>query len=311
VLTAGDRMTRKGGIFRVVRCQHCQLAFTSPRPAQQSMGLFYPDDYHSYAGHEPGMRPRRLTRRRLEHAVLRRNFGYPAQPTDAKTAVMAAIGKARIRGSRHREFWIPFRQPGRMLDFGCGAGDFMKRMREFGWNVEGIDVSAAMADRLRDSAGFHVHLGTLPHPDIHPESFDAITMWHSLEHVHSPRSVLKAAQEALRRGGILALSVPNFASWSRRHFHHHWIELDLPRHLTHFEPATLQAMVEAEGFRVLSLNQIGRGSCVRGSARVASEAGFGSWWLRSLRQSWPSRATARWTERTGQADVIRLVAEKA
>jgi SAM-dependent methyltransferase len=247
----------------------------------------------------------------LEHAVLRHDFGYPVEPMDAKTAVLAAIGKAMVRSSRHREFWIPYRQPGRMLDFGCGAGDFMKRMREYGWNVEGIDISAAVANRLRDSAGFRVHIGTLPHPGIRPESFDAIAMWHSLEHVHRPRAVLKAAQEALRRGGILAVSVPNFASWSRRHFHRHWFELELPRHLTHFEPATLKAMVEAEGFRVLSLEQIGRGSCVRRSARIASEAGSGSWWLRSLRRSWPGRATARWTERTGQADVIRLVAEKA
>jgi 2-polyprenyl-3-methyl-5-hydroxy-6-metoxy-1,4-benzoquinol methylase len=275
------------------------------------MGLFYPDEYTPYSRHEPGARPRPLLRRRFEHAVLQRDFGYPARSNDKMTSVYAAIGKAVIHGARQREYWIPYRQPGRLLDFGCGAGDFMKRMREFGWTVEGIDFSPEVADRLRAGAGFRVHVGTLPHPDIRPESFDAVAMWHALEHVHDPRTVLKAVNQALRSGGVLALSVPNFASWSRQHFQHHWYALELPRHLTHFEPATLRAMIEAEGFRVLSLQQLGRGSCLRKSARLASEAGFRRWWLRSLRRSWPSRATAHWTERTGQADVIRLIAEKS
>jgi hypothetical protein len=87
--------------------------------------------------------------------------------------------------------------------------------------------------------------------------------------------------------------------------------LALPRHLTQFEPATLEALVKAEGFRVLSLQQMGRGSCLRKSARQAAEAGFGPRWLRTFRRNWTSRAAAFLTERTGQADVIRLIAEKS
>ena len=187
VLSAGDGLTGIGGTFRVVRCLDCQLSFTNPRPVPRSMGVFYPDDYAPYAGHEPETRPRNVARRRFEHAVLQRDFGYPAHPNDRMTSLYAAIGRATIRGVRRREFWIPYRQPGRLLDFGCGAGDFMKRMREFGWLVEGIDVSRAVANRLGVGAGIRVHIGTLPHPNVRPESFEAVTMWHSLEHVHSPR----------------------------------------------------------------------------------------------------------------------------
>jgi 2-polyprenyl-3-methyl-5-hydroxy-6-metoxy-1,4-benzoquinol methylase len=311
VLSAGDGLTGIGGTFCVVRCVDCQLAFTNPRPVPRSMGVFYPDDYAPYAGHEPETRPHNVARRRFEHAVLQRDFGYPAGSNDRMTSLYAAIGKATIRGVRRREFWIPYRQPGRLLDFGCGAGDFMKRMREYGWQVEGIDVSTAVANRLGVGPGIQVHIGTLPHPNVQPESFDAVTMWHSLEHVHNPRAVLKAANTVLRGGGILAVSVPNFGSWSRRHFQQHWFELALPRHLTQFEPATLEALVKAEGFRVLSLQQMGRGSCLRKSARQAAEAGFGPRWLRTFRRNWTSRAAAFLTERTGQADVIRLIAEKS
>jgi 2-polyprenyl-3-methyl-5-hydroxy-6-metoxy-1,4-benzoquinol methylase len=197
-----------------------------------------------------------------------------------------------------------------MLDFGCGAGDFMKRMREHGWSVEGIDVSPAVAHRLRESAGIHVHVGTLPHPDIRPESFDAIAMWDSLEHVHSPREVLHAARDALSTNGLLVVGVPNFASWSRQHFQHNWFGLELPRHLTHFTPETLSAMAEAERFRVLSIGQVDHSSSVRKSAHRAAQSGSGSWWLRSLRWNRLSRPVAQWAQRIGQADAIRMIAEK-
>jgi 2-polyprenyl-3-methyl-5-hydroxy-6-metoxy-1,4-benzoquinol methylase len=310
VVVSGDHLTRIGGNFRVVQCRCCQLAFTNPRPTERSIGLFYPESYGPYSGHEPGMRVGRSLRRRLEHAVLRRRFGYPSQPTGPVTAVMGALGNAMIRTTRQRESWIPFRQPGRMLDFGCGAGGFMKRMREHGWNVEGIDVSHEVAHQLRESAGFQVHVGTLPHPDIRPESFDAIAMWHSLEHVHSPRGVLQAARDALRTNGLLVVGVPNFASWTRQHFQHNWFGLELPRHLTHFTPATLSTMAEAEGFRVLSIVQVGHSSSVRKSAHRAAQSGSGSWWQRSLQWNRLSRPVAQWAQRIGQADAFRMIAEK-
>jgi 2-polyprenyl-3-methyl-5-hydroxy-6-metoxy-1,4-benzoquinol methylase len=310
LVASGDHLTRIGGKFQVVKCRRCQLAYTNPRPAEQSIGLFYPDGYSPYSGHEPDPRAKRTLRRRLEHAVLRTDFGYPPKPTGLITAAMALSARAIIRRTRPRDSWIPFRPPGRMLDFGCGAGDFMKRMRSHGWTVEGMDFSPTVAQMLSQSAGFRVHIGTLPHADIKPESFDAITMWHSLEHVHSPRGVLQSASQVLRAGGLLVVGVPNLASWSFRRFGQNWYALELPRHLTHFTPETLSAMVETEGFKVQSLSQVGRESCVRKSARRASQSGGDLRWLRALQFPQFSRLVAQWTERSGQADCIRMIAEK-
>jgi 2-polyprenyl-3-methyl-5-hydroxy-6-metoxy-1,4-benzoquinol methylase len=153
-------------------------------------------------------------------------------------------------------------------------------------------------------------LGTLPHPDVPAASFDAITMWHSLEHVPSPQKVLRGASDALRTGGILAVSVPNFASWSFRQFQQHWFGLALPRHLTHFTPPTLCRMVEAAGFRVLSIDQVGRDGWIRKSARQAAQDGEETGRVRLLRWKWLAAPAARWTELTGQADSLRLIAEK-
>jgi SAM-dependent methyltransferase len=155
-----------------------------------------------------------------------------------------------------------------------------------------------------------VHAGSLPHPDIHSESFDAIVMWDSLEHVHRPGCVLQGAHDSLRSGGLLVIGVPNFASWSRQHFRENWYGLELPRHLTHFTPTTLTAMVEARGFRVLSISQIEHGSTVSKSARRAIQNGSRSVWAQSLRWSAVSRPVARLARQIGHGESLRLIAEK-
>ena len=168
-----------------------------------------------------------------------------------------------------------------------------------------LPVAEALARR-----GFRAHLGSLPHPDIPAASFDAVTMWHSLEHVPRPLDVLRAAASALRPGGILVVGVPNFASWSSRHFHQDWFGLALPRHLTHFTPATLGQMVESAGFQVASIDQTPRDGWIRKSARRALKRRDNPGTARLLRRRWLAMPVARWTEFTGQADSIRLIAEK-
>ena len=109
-----------------------------------------------------------------------------------------------------------------------------RRMAELGWRVSGLDVSPLVAQSIRDELGLEIHLGTLPHPDLSPGSFDVVTMWQSLEHVHEPLAVLRAAYELLSPGGRIVVAVPNYESFAAKWFGEHWFGLDLPRHLTHF-----------------------------------------------------------------------------
>jgi SAM-dependent methyltransferase len=310
VLVAADRLTHLGGTFRIVRCRDCQTAFTNPRPTAASLEQFYPADYSPHFEKEPGEQANGRRRRRLERALLRQYYGYPPQPSDTLTALAALAGRIVIRRTRARERWVPFRAPGRLLDFGCGAGEFVTHMRAYGWNAEGLDFSPRMVDVLRQKGEFRAHLGTMPHPDIPPGSLDAITMWHSLEHVPFPQNVLRAAADALRRRGVLGITVPNFDSWSRRRFEGDWFGLALPRHFTHFTPSTLRHMVEAAGFRVLLLEQVGRDGWIRKSARALAVNERPASRLTALRSKTLAALVARWTELTGQADTFRLVAEK-
>ena len=104
----------------------------------------------------------------------------------------------------------------RILDYGCGSGWFAHRMRERGWQVTGMDMSAHAVEKARNHFGLHVIHGTLPHGDVKPESFDVVTLGAVLEHLHWPHKVIGAAAQALVPGGYLVLSVPNMASWGFR-----------------------------------------------------------------------------------------------
>src|SRR5262249_34256030 len=134
---------------------------------------------------------------------------------------------------------LPWHGNGRLLDFGCGGGSFLERMHKQGWSRVGLDTSEAAVRSIRSELGLAAPVGTLPHPELAPESFDVITMWHALEHVHAPLDVLREAHRLLAPGGRLLVAVPNIASWPFRWFGRDWFGLDLPRHLTHFEPETL------------------------------------------------------------------------
>lgn len=297
--------------LRVVRCRHCDLVYTNPRPTPETIGRFYPNDYSCYELREAASRRwKARLRARAQRLVLRADFGYPPQPTDKLERLGARLGRAWLRGGQRRSEWIPYRGEGKLLDFGCGAGAFLQRMREAGWRVEGLDMSAVAAHTVMRGRDIKVHVGTLPHRDLTAESFDCITMWQALEHVHEPRLTVREAGRLLRPRGLLLIAVPNLASWSFEHFGRSWFGLDVPRHLTHFTPTTLNALLAAEGFRVLKLTHIGTDGWLRQSARRLSAGGSGSIALRACRWKPLAQAVAGWTERIGRADDIIMLAER-
>jgi SAM-dependent methyltransferase len=170
----------------------------------------------------------------------------------------------------------------RLLDFGCGAGDFLVRMQAIGWNAVGLDASLSAVTCTRER-GLVAHAGSLPHPHWTGPSFEAITMWQSVEHVHHPLEVMRAARGLLTPSGVLVVAVPNFDSLSRHWFGAAWHGLDLPRHLTHFTPATLRAMLERAGFAHVEIRQERRSSWIRHSAtgglwRTRLGSGLAGWW---------------------------------
>jgi SAM-dependent methyltransferase len=183
-------------------------------------------------------------------------------------------------------------------------------MHQQGWQVAGIDISPTAVQRITRELRLPALVGTLPHPDLRPRSFDVITMWHSLEHVHEPLGVLREAYRLLTPAGRLIIAVPNIDSLAFRWFGSAWYGLDLPRHLTHFAPWTLQLMLERVGFRVGPIRMVRHSDWLRCSARLACRTPRGPHWHRWLTTKLASRLGTWYSFLTNQCDCVMVTAEK-
>jgi 2-polyprenyl-3-methyl-5-hydroxy-6-metoxy-1,4-benzoquinol methylase len=283
VLEAPDDAPGGTGLwFAVVQCLDCGLCYTNPRPSPASIGQFYPSAYVPHL--TPGARgPRRPWRFRLP---------------------------SPWHGPRRDRRTLAWHGEGRLLDFGCGGGSFLERMHRQGWQVTGVDASAAAVGRVRDDLGLRALHGSLPHPELRPQSFDVITMWHSLEHVHRPMAVLEEAYRLLAPGGRLLVAVPNIDSLPFRWFGSAWYALDLPRHLTHFAPWTLHLMLENVGFAVGPIRMVRHSEWLRGSARRSALRGATTRWHRLLGLKSASRLATWYSYFTSQCDCMIVTAQR-
>jgi SAM-dependent methyltransferase len=137
-------------------------------------------------------------------------------------------------------------RPGRLLDVGCGDGELDGLLIESGWSVVGVEPSAA-ACRLARERGVDAREGTLGTVELEPLGFDAVLFNHSLEHFDHPGAALSRAACALRPGGVMLISAPNFDCRARRRFGADWFHLDLPRHRVHFGERSLAIALQGVG----------------------------------------------------------------
>ncbi len=153
----------------------------------------------------------------------------------------------RQRAEFVRKVTPPDRTSPRLLDYGCGAGAFARFMAQSGYEVVGLEPFSLGAPTTEDN----LTLIRKPLEKARAElgSFDVITLWHVLEHVHKPVELLRHLADHLAEGGVFVISVPNFDSVQSRFFKGAWFHLDPPRHLVHFEPDTLASTLERAGLR--------------------------------------------------------------
>lgn len=273
----------RGRKFLVVRCRQCGLSYTNPRPGPESIGQFYPTDY------KPHRRPRKLAQANPRGRFWERLLGRPCH---------------------ERRGLLPWDGVGRLLDFGCGGGSFLKRMADQGWDVTGLDAAVGAVQNVQDQLGLRAVVGSLPHTDLRPGSFEIVTMWHSIEHVHEPLEILREAYRLLIPGGKLIIACPNIESWAFRRFGTDWFGLDVPRHLTHFTRDSLTAMLLTAGMRVESLRTIRHSDWVRSSAKLAVRSPRAH--FRDQLLTWkPMAKLAAWlVYAMGRSDCLIAVAER-
>jgi SAM-dependent methyltransferase len=214
---AGDYIT--GERFQVAQCSGCGLTVTTPAPEPAAVGAYYPPKYYG----KPGAR----------------RFPFPVEQMQRLLYRHRALMVERLADGRR----------GRVLDIGCGPGSLLDAFRRRGWDVEGTELSDAAAMRAR-SIGIPVHVGDLQSWPWRDGRFDAVVLWHVLEHCRDPTAVLGRVARVLRPGGVAMVAVPNFGSVEAIVTRDGWFHLDVPRHLVHFTPDALHRMLANAGLVV-------------------------------------------------------------
>jgi len=142
---------------------------------------------------------------------------------------------------------MPFVKPaGKLLDIGCGSGDFLSFMDKKNFNVFGVENNkTALEICAKKKLKVYNSLEALPE-----KSFDIVSLWHVLEHLPQPEEVIANIHDLLTSNGVLVLAAPNFSSHDRLHYQHNWAALDVPRHRWHFTPEGLEQMLLTAGFKL-------------------------------------------------------------
>jgi 2-polyprenyl-3-methyl-5-hydroxy-6-metoxy-1,4-benzoquinol methylase len=168
-------------------------------------------------------------------------------------SVYHAVRKFMLRRKRNLVEKVTGIRNGHILDVGTGTGFFLNEMKEYGWQVTGTEKSSD----ARDFAKNEFNLDNLSSENLFTlknSSFDAITLWHVLEHIHLLNENMETFNRLLKTDGKLIIAVPNHDSSDAKHYKEFWAAFDVPRHIWHFAPKQMKQLGEKYGFKLTSLH---------------------------------------------------------
>lgn len=217
-ISANDH-TVSGESFVIMACNDCTHLFTQDIPSAKDIGKYYAsEDYISHSDTQEGLV------NKLYHTVRKRTLNAK------KILVQNATGK----------------RSGQIADIGCGTGAFLNTMKHAGWNITGIEPD----ETARAKAASLYGIDPLPADEFYKlpaEKFDAITLWHVLEHVHELHAYITQLKNMLSARGKLFIAVPNYTSYDAKHYGAFWAAYDVPRHLYHFSPQSMRRLLQEHG----------------------------------------------------------------
>jgi 2-polyprenyl-3-methyl-5-hydroxy-6-metoxy-1,4-benzoquinol methylase len=209
--------------FDIYECPRCGFRFTKNPPAGEKMGRYYQsEDYISHSNTREGIV------NSLYHAVRNHTLATKYHLLKKETGL----------------------SNGDHLDIGAGTGAFVQYMNTHGWKSVGIEPD----EKARERALAHHDTQLLPaaaFEGFEPESFDAISLWHVLEHVHDLYPYMERIKTILKPKASVFIAVPNFTSYDATKYGADWAAYDVPRHLYHFSPESMRWLLKAAGFRLI------------------------------------------------------------
>ena len=219
-----DRLHGFEGRFQYVLCKNCGLVYMNPQIVPECISRFYPDDY------APHQAPAAVSRQQDAGAV-------PVPKPELTKMILDTLNSQS-----------------RVLDIGCGNGEFLDRVRQFcHCRVNGVDTSGNAVLCAKKQYGLDVFQGEILAVPFEEKSFNLITAWSCVEHMNNPAQAVKKMFALCKPGGYLFIKTPNYDSFAAKLFKDKWYHLDCPRHLYIFSPSTITALLEKCGFEVVNV----------------------------------------------------------
>lgn len=212
--------------FHICECLNCGLLYTMPRPDKEHIGDYYKsEEYYSHQENTKGFIPK------LYERVKKTNLKHKYQLATKGLGV------------------------GKMLEIGCGVGDFLHTTEEHGWDCMGVEPSeeakAIAANRTKAKI-----ISSEEMESLKDGSFDLITMWHVLEHVDDLSWELSQLQRLVKSNGRIVIAVPNYKSYDGQYYKELWAAYDVPRHLNHFNRTTLTKIFKTKGLELVKMDKL-------------------------------------------------------
>ena len=221
VLSAKDN-TVSGEEFEIWECKNCTQRFTQNVPGKEDIGKYYQsENYISHSDTSKGFI------NNLYHKVRKRTL------IQKRKLIENFTGKTN----------------GNILDVGAGTGAFLNTMKNANWNCTGIEPDKNAREKAKELYGLDLKEASdfYSFPD---QTFDAITLWHVLEHVHDLHEYINQLKKLLKPEGKLFIAVPNYTSPDEKIYNEYWAAYDVPRHLYHFSPESMKKILNSYGFNI-------------------------------------------------------------
>jgi SAM-dependent methyltransferase len=211
--------------WQVIRCRACGFGWTEPLLSENELYVYYPETYLGEID------------RRIDEFL-------------DGTLQQSRSWRGEVEKARLVRRYLP---AGRILDVGCGDGKFLWALPPDRYERTGLERSAETVDLVcRRVPHIRLIAGNVCSGDLVTGGYDAITLWHVLEHLPEPALVLRRIEELLRPGGWLFVSLPGFDSLQARLFRRFWYGFDdVPRHVHHFSRMSLDRLLTGAGFRIV------------------------------------------------------------
>ena len=213
--------------FEIIECDECKLLFTNPGPTPDRIGDYYKSENY-------------LSHNEEKKGIFAEIYNY-VKKINIKNKYKIAVGNL------HSEI--------RILDIGCGVGDFLLYAKENGCNTTGIEPS----ENARKIAEKKLNCKILSPEELEnipDNSFDIITMWHVLEHVADLKTEIQHLQRILKKDGRLILALPNYKSYDAEYYKDKWAAYDVPRHLNHFSQDSINNIFKETNLQLIDIKPL-------------------------------------------------------